>query len=564
MADIDLIKRNIGKMIDQGAPEADIDQYLGEAGVTIDQLKAPKVEAAPSAPITAQGSYNALESGARKAVAGIGGALGDLTNLGAAGIGAGVNLAQRALGMPETPAPDRSGSALNALPTYQSMTDQLKSTYGPVGGQQQTLSDLITGEQPPEYKPGNLLEEVIDRGGEFGPMLFGGAASLPARLVRTFGPALTSKAGGIIARNIDPALEPYGDVAGALVSPAIAAAARRVGTPFPQANAGRQAMADTLTAEGVQGVTAGQKLGNRSLQYAESVLGDFPLAGQKATGAQNTAQAGFTKAALRRIGHTGDDISDAAVGRTVQGIQNEFERLSTTTTMRADNQMSNKINQTLQQHYRQIPSMQKEIVSDTVTELAQKLHQHGGALPGVEYQMLRSKLGQMASSTNDTQYRAALKGIRDALDDAMRRSLPTAERNAWDVVRAKWQNWKTISGLAKETDALGNVKITPAGLKSRAAAKDPEGFAQGRGDFTALARAGSEIMRPLPQSGTSPRTLFTNPVSFLAGQAAQLPLAGRALMSAPVQRYLSNQRFVPPADRRRLQRTLTSLLQFNE
>ena len=39
MTDIDLVKRNIGKIIDQGAPETDIDAYLGGEGVSIDEFQ---------------------------------------------------------------------------------------------------------------------------------------------------------------------------------------------------------------------------------------------------------------------------------------------------------------------------------------------------------------------------------------------------------------------------------------------------------------------------------------------------------------------------------------------
>jgi hypothetical protein len=42
MADIPRVKSNIGKMIDQGAPEADIDAYLASEGVSLDQLQGPK------------------------------------------------------------------------------------------------------------------------------------------------------------------------------------------------------------------------------------------------------------------------------------------------------------------------------------------------------------------------------------------------------------------------------------------------------------------------------------------------------------------------------------------
>lgn len=42
MADIARIKSNIGKMIAQDAPEADIDAYIASEGVSLDQLKAPQ------------------------------------------------------------------------------------------------------------------------------------------------------------------------------------------------------------------------------------------------------------------------------------------------------------------------------------------------------------------------------------------------------------------------------------------------------------------------------------------------------------------------------------------
>jgi hypothetical protein len=42
MADIDNVKRNIQRMIDQGAPEADIDSYVASEGLTADQLRAHK------------------------------------------------------------------------------------------------------------------------------------------------------------------------------------------------------------------------------------------------------------------------------------------------------------------------------------------------------------------------------------------------------------------------------------------------------------------------------------------------------------------------------------------
>ena len=89
------------------------------------------------------------------------------------------------------------------------------------------------------------------------------------------------------------------------------------------------------------------------------------------------------------------------------------------------------------------------------------------------------------------------------------------------------------------------------------------GYTRNRSDFAALARSGTAIMSPLPQSGTTPRananaimgtagaalgaTLAGPPGAIggaLAGLAATTVgpgMAGRVLMSSPVQRYLGNQ-----------------------
>ncbi len=45
--DIARVKRNVGKMLDMGAPEADIDAYIEEEGVTLAQLQATKADGSP-------------------------------------------------------------------------------------------------------------------------------------------------------------------------------------------------------------------------------------------------------------------------------------------------------------------------------------------------------------------------------------------------------------------------------------------------------------------------------------------------------------------------------------
>jgi len=86
------------------------------------------------------------------------------------------------------------------------------------------------------------------------------------------------------------------------------------------------------------------------------------------------------------------------------------------------------------------------------------------------------------------------------------------------------------------------------------------GYARGTGDLSRLAKAGENVMKPLPQSGTAPRAymmslpasvgaigggLMTgNPLLLGGGLLGALgpPIGGRALMSRPVQNFFANPR----------------------
>ena len=81
-----------------------------------------------------------------------------------------------------------------------------------------------------------------------------------------------------------------------------------------------------------------------------------------------------------------------------------------------------------------------------------------------------------------------------------------------------------------------------------------------------LARAGEALLRPLPQSGTAPRQAAANTFAsiggMLAGGAAGGPpgavfgaiapaVAGRMMLSRPVQNWLGNQRLPMTPDQMR-------------
>lgn len=320
----------------------------------------------------------------------------------------------------------------------------------------------------------------------------------------------------------------------------------------------REAAVSTLIQEGIP-VTAGQRTGSKGLMYAESELG-----GSKAAGMMDKQAEAFTNAAMKRAGGSGRATPDnlAALNDT---LGQAFNDISARNTMVADKQLANEIGQTYSRYSKLLETQQKPIIKDIVGDLVKRVNANGGALSGVEYQAIRSDLSRAASSTNNQTLGAAFRGIRDALDSAMDRSINPADAGAWSALRSQYGNMKVLQRAATGggSDA-GLGLISPAQLRVAATTGRRGQFAMGKGDFDTLAKAGQAVLTPLPNSGTAARTAVRNlgaPIGSaglgyavgnipgaLAGAAAPY-VAGRALMSGPVQAYLGNQVAAGPGNR---------------
>jgi hypothetical protein len=314
----------------------------------------------------------------------------------------------------------------------------------------------------------------------------------------------------------------------------------------------RTAAAGFLAGEGVP-LTAGQRTGSKGLRYAESELG-----GGKVADLMDQQAEAFTDAAMRRAGGSGRATSDnmaAMADRLGQG----FDDISARNSLRVDPGVVNDMNATAQEYARLLPSQQKSIFVEMGNDIADRFKSGGGSMSGKDYQAIRSRLSRMAKSYkgSDPEFSSALRGLRNALDSGMERSINPADAGAWGELRRQYGNMKTlenaIGGAGGEDAAMG--LISPARLRMAASSGNRGGYARGQGDFAELAKAGQAVMSPLPNSGTAARTAVRNLGSpmlagggalaggipgLVAGLAAPT-LAGKALMSAPVQRYLANQ-----------------------
>lgn len=409
------------------------------------------------------------------------------------------------------------------------------------------------------YKPQSVPGEYAQTIGEFAPGAVGGGGSALARVLgRVALPAIASETAGQLTKGTDA--EPYARIAGAVAAPGAISAARRVVTPFA-ANPTRTALANVLANEGVD-LTAGQRTGNRPLQWAESALGDMPFAGGRPAETMGRQQEQFTAAALRRAGENANRASPEVINNAFDRIGNQFETIGARNHVAPDQQFINDVVQVRDEYNNLVgPHARAPVVENTINDIANQMGRSGGVLTGEQYNAMTSRLARLArNAKTDPQLQEALQGLRNGLDDAFERTLQASGNTAdLDALREARRQYRNLLVLEKAATGAGSATaeglLSPSQLKGAVVQQGRRGYARGQGDYADLARAGEALLRPLPQSGTAPRQNIQNLVSLLSagigGSAAGIPgiiggvaapaAAGRIIMSRPVQAYLGNQ-----------------------
>lgn len=451
----------------------------------------------------------------------------------------------------------------------------LKPSDKPFLGQQHMREIMAPTIAPHTDDPGKQMVRRV--GEEFGAAAVpvAGMAAKAARpismLATEAGLTAGSGAGAAVAEQVapdNPWAELAGQVLGAVGAAGVTRGARRLVTPSPT-SPDRVAAADTLAREGVE-LSAGQRTGNKGLQYAEAELGGR-------TGAALTERQAeqFTSAALKRAGVRAKKATPEVIDQAFRRIGNDFDDLAARNTMPMDRQLGADLGDVWREYMELVPdSQQAPAVRNLVTDLVSQAG-NTGALDGRAYQTFRSRVDRMArGAKSDPQLQDALFGIRNALDDAMERAMSPEDVALWGQARREYRNLMVIEKAATSAgENAANGMISPAALRAALVGQSRRAYARGLSDFAELARSGVATMTPLPQSGTAPRaavnavkaaapfvgatlagggTLGPGAVAGAVAGAALPNLAGRAILSKPGRAYLGNQlvRDIPSTDPR--------------
>ena len=450
--------------------------------------------------------------------------------------------------------PDAVAAGLRAIgapaPEAGFYTNKLKSAWNTVGGAMAApVNDALKsqGVDLGKERAENTLEKAAYGGGR--GVADAASMYLPAAgVAKMAGPGVAQGVAQTLASQ--PALQTVAGAAGGAVgeatdSPLLGAATamavpvltgmgQRLANPVRNQLGPEQArLAEVAATEGIP-LTPGQQTGSRPLQAMESVFGTMPLTSGPQKAIREGQSKAFNKAVLQRAGIDAEQATPEILEQAAQRLGKEFETLSAATTVKFDDDFLKSLNDVSKRYATKLSTNVRPVVDSIVEDLGQ----FAEGMPGANYQQARSDLTRQAKATvnSDPMLSMTLRGIRDALDDAAERSLPSELRQAWQDVRRQYGNLKTIEkAMSNTTLGAAAGDISPTQLSQ--AVKQGGNYARGGGDLNDLSRVGTTFLRDnVPNSGTAERSLMANLLTggIAGGVGVGIdPLLGASTLLAP-------------------------------
>ena len=411
---------------------------------------------------------------------------------------------------------------LNSVGNVLNFPNAVDEIVPPVGN---ALKGLVDSPEVQQQNPGNAVGKFLFDMGVQIPS--GGAGGLIPK-APALGRAIAS--GGISGATsdgdaIDRAKSAGLGVLGSLGGEAGGMALSTLMKPFSNVLSPTvKTIADNAVSMGMP-LSAAQRTGNKSLQYADSALDYLPSSSSGQQAFKDKQREVWTNALYKEGGHNYDPTSANNLGEMKKATSKIYKDVSGRNNLVVDDQFLNDLIG-IQAKYNQIlPVDQKRIVTRYIDDLSGQ-----PVLPGHVYQNTRSKLDKQAKGMerSDPFTSDVLKEVRSATDNAMARNLSPDDKALWDTANKNYMVQKHIEKAIDPT----TQEISPRLLINEAARRSPGIMKYGEGPqgFADIAKVGKQFVgENLPNSGTAQRAfmmkLLTNPLASIT-QGGAIGLAG--------------------------------------
>lgn len=260
-----------------------------------------------------------------------------------------------------------------------------------------------------------------------------------------------------------------------------------------------------------------EQTGSIPLKQIEASMRSTPSTSAPMQNIADFNQKKHNQIALRSIGEDGDEVSAEVLGKAHKELGNEFQRLTRNEEIELDygesGDILDSINNNLERYG--IDSIDEiEGGIKYVDKVLNKLRD-GDIISGENYQRLQSSASNNAqrmlrsTTSQDIENGFLNAAIKDALDDAVERSLGTDKLKAFRDVRQKWRNKLFLENAGVVNTGTGDV--SPATLANVLARRDISGFRRGnnKSDLYQLGRFG-QAFKDIADSGTATRQIVGN------------------------------------------------------
>jgi hypothetical protein len=270
----------------------------------------------------------------------------------------------------------------------------------------------------------------------------------------------------------------------------------------------KAALAAQAEAAGIP-LDAAQRTGSKALKSVDAALDSYPFTAGRQAAKKGAQQQSFNRAVLRTIGVDADKATPDVLSAARKSISDEFDRIAGQSTVKLDDDFLSALTKVDGKQASMVPSLRSPKVGSLVDDFLDLMS--AGKIEGRAYQDMRSALGKQskdAFGSGNSSLGQALKDIRNALDDAAGRSIPDAEKKAWDQARQQWGNLKVVEKIAgRPSMGAAEGDLSATALWTAVRQSNPKQFVYGSSELGNLAKVGQAFLKPMPSSGTSERMM---------------------------------------------------------
>lgn len=201
---------------------------------------------------------------------------------------------------------------------------------------------------------------------------------------------------------------------------------------------------------------ASQVSPNQTFKKFDQMSGMLPFSGQTKFG--NNQQAAFTKAISRTFGENTDELTPKVIDTARKRIGKEIESVGANAKITYDNKLHTDLEDVIKNMQGSLPQNEWQPIINNVKNIVDRAQSNGWVIDGPAYLALtnfKATLSKAQASPNPN-IRNSANEIRNALDDALQRSISGPERQRLLDARKQYKNVMTIKTLA-EGDADGHV-----------------------------------------------------------------------------------------------------------